>query len=333
MLVTLGVVFSISVAAVGVLAVTRGVGDESRAPSLQPTSSTATSTTVADDPDCRSPLTVDDPLRLWIGGDSLAGSLGPSLGALASDTGVVATTYDSRVSSGLASPEVFDWPKQAAVEIPFVDPEVAVFMVGTNDFNLPRPQPLDLAGRPAWKAQYEVLVEQMLDLLDGDDGDRPVIWVGAPPMQDRRKDAGVREINEVERAVVARHPDAVFLDTYTLFAGPDGRYAASLPDDDGRTVRMRAADGIHFTPEGGDRLARAVLRLLDERCAIEAQAVEGAEQPIVQAPGSSQVPGTHRTPITAPPPVTTPTTLAPTTAPPTTTTAPPVITIPTLSEP
>src|SRR5262245_38142032 len=32
---------------------------------------------------CRAPLTADDPLRLWIGGDSLAGSLGPSLGTIA----------------------------------------------------------------------------------------------------------------------------------------------------------------------------------------------------------------------------------------------------------
>src|SRR5438128_1276810 len=29
---------------------------------------------------CRSPLGATAPLRLWIGGDSLAGSLGPSLG-------------------------------------------------------------------------------------------------------------------------------------------------------------------------------------------------------------------------------------------------------------
>src|SRR5438552_10883697 len=37
---------------------------------------------------CRAPLDPVDPLRLWIGGDSLAGSLGPSLGRRAGSTGV-----------------------------------------------------------------------------------------------------------------------------------------------------------------------------------------------------------------------------------------------------
>ena len=47
-------------------------------------------------PACRSPLTTTDPLRLWIGGDSLAGSLGPALGTLTAATGVVAPVFDSR---------------------------------------------------------------------------------------------------------------------------------------------------------------------------------------------------------------------------------------------
>jgi hypothetical protein len=293
----------------------------------------ATTTTLPDDepadaPRCRSPLTVDDPLRLWIGGDSLAGSLGPSLGEQAAATGIVATTYDSRVSSGLATPGFFDWPTHATTEMARLDPEVAVFIMGANDFNVPRAQPVDATGQPEWKAKYELLVEQMLDILDGEGDRRPVYWVGAPTMQDRRKDAGVREINEVARTVVARNPDATFVDAAALFAGADGKYTASLPDENGKSVRVRTGDGIHFTPAGGDRLADAVFGLLDDRCRVEAQAVPGATQPVTKTPGSSQVPGTHREPTT---PETTPTTAAPvttTTAAATTTTTEPPVTLP-----
>lgn len=290
----------------------------------------AVSTTLADEeavatPRCRSPLTVDDPLRLWIGGDSLAGSLGPALGEQVAATGVVATTFDSRVSSGLATPDFFDWRAHATTEMASVDPEVAAFIIGANDFNVPRAQPVDTTGQPAWRAQYALLVEEMLDVLDGEGDRRPVYWIGAPPMQDRRKDAGVREINEVARTVVARHPDAVFVDAYALFAAPDGTYTATLPDESGRSVRVRTGDGIHLTPAGGDLLAAEVFRLLDGRCRVDAQAVPGATQPVVKAPGSSQVPGTHRPPGPSAP------TTAPATAPPgttatTATTAPPVTT-------
>src|SRR5262245_23759227 len=58
-----------------------------------PTFPATTIATVAPAAVCRSPLTSDDPLRLWIGGDSLAGSLGPALGEAAADTGVVEPTF------------------------------------------------------------------------------------------------------------------------------------------------------------------------------------------------------------------------------------------------
>src|SRR6476661_2379881 len=47
------------------------------------------------------PINPLQPMRLWIGGDSLAGALGPSLGEMTAATGVVQPQYDSRVGSGL----------------------------------------------------------------------------------------------------------------------------------------------------------------------------------------------------------------------------------------
>ncbi len=81
-------------------------------------------------------MSVDQPLRLWIAGDSLAGSVGPALGQMTADTGVVAPEYDSRVSSGLLSPNFFDWPDHAKQQLDVIDPEVVVFLVGTNDANV-----------------------------------------------------------------------------------------------------------------------------------------------------------------------------------------------------
>ena len=95
------------------------------------------------------------------------------------------TTFDSRVSSGLASPEFFDWPKQATTELAEVDPEVVVFIIGANDYNIARgPSRSTIPGTPTWKAKYKLQIEQMLDILDGD-GTRPVYWVGSPTIQDK----------------------------------------------------------------------------------------------------------------------------------------------------
>jgi hypothetical protein len=53
------------------------------------------------------------PLKLWIGGDSLAGSFGPALGDRVGATGVVSTTIDYKTSSGLYSSDIRNWYQRA----------------------------------------------------------------------------------------------------------------------------------------------------------------------------------------------------------------------------
>ena len=124
-----------------------------------PTSATSGAASVQT---CRAPLNPGDPLRLWIGGDSLAGSLGPSLGQRTGSTGVVQPVLDSRVSSGLLSPDFVNWPQQGAGDMSLYNPEVTVFIVGANDAkNLPDGATRD----PGWRARYSALVEEMFTVI------------------------------------------------------------------------------------------------------------------------------------------------------------------------
>jgi hypothetical protein len=300
-------------------------GEESGGEQAQPRATTTSSSTTRarDDapPPCRTPLTPDDPLRLWIAGDSLAGSLGPSLGEQTAATGVVQPVYDSRVSSGLSTPGFFDWPEHAADEIERLDPEVVVFIIGANDFRVVSDARKSDSGEPAWRAEYALQVEQMLEVLEqtsDPDRVRRVYWVSSPPMEDDRKDAGVQQVNAVARTVVAEHPEATYIDAYELFAGEDGTYTATLPDPmGGRDLRVRAGDGIHFTPEGGDLLGERVFEPLDALCDVEAQAVPGERKRVERTKGSTEVSGTNRGSAPVAPAPTAPPTLAPQTAPPT----------------
>jgi len=238
---------------------------------------------------CRAPLDPVDPLRLWIGGDSLAGSLGPSLGQRAGSTGVVQPVFDSRVSSGLLSPNFVNWPQHGADDMSLYNPEITVFIVGANDAkNLPDGATRD----PAWRAQYSALVEQMLTVIGGNG--RAVYWVGAPVMADATYSERVQGVNDVFREVAAKHSDVTYVDAYTLFSAPDGTYTSMLPVPGGKVARVRGADGIHLTPEGGDLLAETLFERLDPACRITQQAVPGAVKATIEAPGSSSVPGSRR---------------------------------------
>jgi hypothetical protein len=284
--------------------------------------------------ECRTPLTPDDPLRLWIGGDSLAGSLGPSLGAMTGATGVVQPTFHSKVSSGLESKDFYDWPQHAPEDLVKYDPEVAVFWIGTNDA---KAAPQDVADDDAWRDDYTVRVEEMLQTLIGDG--RTVYWVGAPVVKEKSFAERVKVVNEVAAAVVAKHPEAHYVDAFTLFSDPDGGYAATLPDTDGKSVQVRAGDGVHLTPDGGDVIGHALYEHLESRCDLEEQAVPGEAKETVEVRSGSQTSGTRRpaSPATTSAPATTVvTTTAPTvvtTTPPTATTVPATIPVTTRPPP
>jgi hypothetical protein len=278
--------------------------------------STTTTTTSPKHP-CRA-LTTADPLRLWVGGDSLAGSLGPALGTITGATGVVQPYFDSRVSSGLSNAGFFDWPDHAKAEMTRLDPEIVVFIIGTNDYTTP-------TGDDTWKTDYSKRVDEMLTAL-GSDG-RTVYWVGAPTLKDDKMDEGAVAVNTVAAAVVAKHANAEYVDAHKLFADADGKFAQNLPDETGKLVTMRAGDGVHLTPDGADHLARAVFTPLDTQCRITAQKVAGHELATIQTEGSTQVApnssgngGTVQTtpPYSSPASTTTP----PTTSPPPATAAP-----------
>jgi hypothetical protein len=293
-------------------------------------------------------LSHDQPLRLWLGGDSLAGALGPALGELTQSTGVVRTAVDYKVSSGLAS-DVRDWPEYAAEALPETDPEVVVFMVGTNDASVVGSHDADRDGVPDWEPGYRDDVARMMDLLLGDD--RVVLWIGAPPMRSESRDDGVVELNRVMREEAERRsPRVVYVDAYRLFADADGRYTDTLPDADGDPVRVRIDDGVHFTARGAEHLARAVFALLDARYSILAQADPerrisytirgggtGSRSGGSRSNGPSATPTTGAATTTVPPVTVAPSTTAPgpaptgapTTTPPTTSASPTTVASPT----
>ncbi len=238
----------------------------------------ATVTTTVEGKRCRT-LSTTDPLRLWVGGDSLAGSLGPALGTITGATGVVQPYFDSRVSSGLADPGFFDWPDHATTEMARLDPEVVVFIIGTNDWAA--------VSGDAWKAEYTDKVDSVMKTLIGPG--RAVYWIGAPILKDQKMDAAVVEVNAIAQEVARRHPEVRYVDAHKLFAGSDGTFSYDLPDETGKVVTMRGGDGVHFTMDGADYLARTVYKLVDAQCEVTAQKVDGATRQAIETEGSTQV--------------------------------------------
>jgi hypothetical protein len=292
-------------------------------------------------------LSHEQPLKLWIGGDSLAGSFGPALGQTAGATGVVDATIDYKVSSGLADQGIRDWPEHAAESMASDDPDAVVFIIGTNDASIASTYDGDDDGKPDWEKDYRERIDTMMRTLVGGNRHRTVFWLGPPTLGDGNLDRGAELLGPVMAEEARKFaPDVIYVDTYKLFEGTDGGYSGSIPDATGEVVQVRISDGVHFSVDGAEYLGNIVWRLLDKRWEISEQAVPSQPIEYTIAEGSNDyVPGVGHyrppveddysgssspdtTPPTNPPSATTPPT-TPATAPPTTGKRPPPTTPPT----
>jgi hypothetical protein len=208
--------------------------------------------------------------RLWIAGDSLVVTPGESIVRAAEATGAVHSVapVDGRIATGLARPDVFDWYRHIGRELERRNPDVVVLGFGANDDHdlltgLPKGVSTGSFGSPAWIGEYTRRVEAVMDLVARHA--RVLVWIGLPLTGDDDQTLRFETINGIVHKAARERPGRVeFVDTYTMFAGPDGGYAEYLTDDRGALVRVRHDDGVHFERPGGDLIADAVLAKLRE---------------------------------------------------------------------
>ncbi len=207
--------------------------------------------------------TADDPLRLWVGGDSMAQVFGPALADAAQSTGLVEPSVHYEMASGLTRPDYYDWPAALRSDVAAGDPEVLVVVFGVNDGQgivLADGTPIPEVTDPRWSTEYRRRVAEVMDDLRADD--RLVLWVLLPPMSDADYGARMAVVTEAVAAEAASRPWIVTVDAGASLADASGAFADTLPDAGGNPVDVRLDDGIHLTEIGAERLAGQVMELL-----------------------------------------------------------------------
>ena len=212
------------------------------------------------EPDTTGPATPQNPAKVFIVGDSDAGTFGPYLQTLLDGTGVVTTELDYKVSSGLARPDFFDWPAEIDAKLPDVDPDIVVATFGGNDaqglsvangdFIVGDP----VANEAEWVAEYSKRAGEVMDQLLADG--RTVIWVGIPNDDNPDVTARMAIQDKAARAAAAERPGVIFIDTWKRFSGRTGGWAEFVIDPrDGEGKDVRADDGFHLNQTGAEILA------------------------------------------------------------------------------
>lgn len=248
-------------------------------PTPSPTSTPTASETPTAEPtptETERLISAAEPLRMYIGGDSLVEiQFAPAMADLADDTGVIAVEQiDFDRGSGLARPDFIDWPARLRGVTEDLAPEVMVLWFGGNDA-----QPLKIDGTvydvldQEWQDEYRSRVSDLMDQLD--EAGTTVFWMGLPIPRDTELQAKWEVLDEIFRSEAEPHEAIFHVPVWDEFAGPDGKYAEFLPNRNGDVVDMRLNDGIHLTTAGAYKAARIVMPLLIAHYGIEPEVDEG----------------------------------------------------------
>ena len=189
-------------------------------------------------------------------GDSLSGHLGPSLSdALA---GKPATVHlDDHVGTGLARPDVVDWPTELTNDMTTTKPDVVVILMGGNDNQDLRTSTgwVRLSNYAEWKAEYQRRIAQILDIASVPGVS--VYWISLPIMNRASLQKYVPDINQmIKLEADARPGNVTFVNADQALAGPNSSYQTYMTTPDGKSVRIREDDGVHPTRTGMDRVVQ-----------------------------------------------------------------------------
>ncbi len=190
-------------------------------------------------------------------GDSLGQMLAQGLSEAFENRPEVAILRKAKENSGLVRDDFFDWTKATRDLLASGEKiDFAVMLIGSNDR-----QPLrDANGSyeprsPEWQAAYTQRIDTIAAMFR--DKKIPLVWVGLPILRSERLSGDALAFNEFYRAY-AEKAGATYIDIWEAFADEAGQYSAFGPDINGQTVRLRAADGVHFTKAGARKLAHFV---------------------------------------------------------------------------
>ncbi|MDX6645753.1 MAG: uncharacterized protein QOK40_1480 [Miltoncostaeaceae bacterium] len=231
------------------------------------------------------------PLRVWIAGDSLVVVPGQSLLQLVARNRVMkpAGEIDGRVATGLTRPDVFDWFDHVRAQMRTLRPTAVVVSFGANDGHnymtgLPAGVSIGTLGSPSWTREYARRVGGFMDLVIQRGG--YLFWIGAPIARSPTQSRSFATIDRIVRREADKRTRAYFIDTASLLS-PGGSFEEYLPNAQGELIRVRAADGVHFAPAGGDRVAAKVLESFRQAFDLTSWQRRATPRPAAEQPARS----------------------------------------------
>lgn len=201
-------------------------------------------------------LSINKTQKVFFAGDSMMQGIAPHIQKYLQDLGIQSLNL-SKQSTGLAYPKFFDWQSTIKQTIDKnKDIKVLIVMLGPNDpWDMPASNGRYLKfGTSEWNDEYQSRITDIINFAK--EHHVGVIWVTPPNMKKDKLNEQMNLLNTVIAQELARH-DVKMIDSRPIMGGVNNSYNDYLTKD-GKQIKMRSGDGIHFSPDGQKILAQEV---------------------------------------------------------------------------
>lgn len=201
-------------------------------------------------------LTINPSHKVFFAGDSLMQGIAPHIQKYLQGFGIQSVNL-SKQSTGLAYPKFFDWQTTIKETINKDNSiKVLVIMLGANDpWDMPNDKGKYLKfNSPEWQVEYQARIADIISFANKHNVG--VIWITPPNMKKDKLNEQMIQLNAIIGEELARH-QVKAIDGRDVMGGVNNRYNDYLTKD-GKQIKIRSGDGIHFSPEGQKILAQVV---------------------------------------------------------------------------
>ncbi|WP_342624089.1 SGNH family hydrolase [Pseudomonas alkylphenolica] len=198
--------------------------------------------------------------EVFLVGDSLMQGVAPHLANTLRKRYQIKSVNLSRQSTGLAYPGFFNWPRTVAQTLQS-SPNIRLMVIflGPNDpWDMPqgKGKPFLRFKSPEWESAYRERIDAILE--QAREHQVQVIWVGPPNMQKPRLSSAMAYLGGLYQEQVGLHQQH-YLSVNPVLGYKDDEFSYTLQDSQGKRVKTRVDDGIHFTITGQKLIAEQIL--------------------------------------------------------------------------
>ena len=185
--------------------------------------------------------------QVFFAGDSLMQGVAPHVQKHLQEKFDIKTINLSKQSTGLSYPSFFDWPKTIQDTIS-ANKQIKVLIVflGANDpWDMPNPK-----GETVYRSRISQIIQTAKENRIS------VMWLSPPNMKKDSLNQQMVYLNRVISDEVKKH-QAFFIDSRPLLGGKNDIYNEYVTKN-GNSIKMRSADGIHFSTDGQKLIAQVI---------------------------------------------------------------------------